>query len=535
MIAISRARRHYHDCFRSMATSAVVTADATIARTSRLFIDNHYVEAENGERLPVISPVDGQVFASLAHASSRDVDRAVRAARRCFDTTPWRQGAEVRSDILRRVASALRGSDRLDALCVMESRDCGKTLAESKGDISFCADIFDYYADVAVGEMKAKPLAITGGVAGSFRAFTQPEALGVAACITPWNYPLMQAVVKVAPALAAGCTVVLKPSPLSSLTCCALGELFVDAGAPPGALNVVTGGPPEEVSGSSTGQSLIDHQLIDKVSFTGSGYGGRKMLEASAKFLRPTALELGGKSAFVIFEDSAQHLQSVVDWALMGIFANAGQICSATSRIIVHRNLEEELVGRLKEAIAKIRVGDPLEDGTQMGPVISASQQQKILTMIRQAASDGCTVHSAPLSLSARLQGGSYVPPTILTQVPPGAAAWRDEIFGPVLAVRSFSSEEEAIAMANDTVYGLANAVYSSDLDRCRRVAAQLKSGLVWENCSQVVFPETPFGGRIGKMSGFGHEYGLPGLKEFISEKTVVSSIDPAFCFGAYS
>ncbi|CAE7942104.1 unnamed protein product [Symbiodinium sp. KB8] len=235
---------------------------------------------------------------------------------------------------------------------VIESRDCGKPFAESQGDLGVCADTFDYYAQVTPKEMQPKSLALPEGDAADFVARTQPEPLGVVGCITPWNFPLMQAVLKVAPALAAGCTVVLKPSPLASLTCCALGELVAAAGAPAGALNVVTGGPPEVLPGqSSTGQSLIDHDMLDKVSFTGSGMAGQKMLEASAPRLRPTSLELGGKSAFVIFEDAGDYLDAVVDWVMVGIFQCSGQVCSATSRVLIHESLEREFVDRLLAAM----------------------------------------------------------------------------------------------------------------------------------------------------------------------------------------
>jgi betaine-aldehyde dehydrogenase len=280
---------------------------------------------------------------------------------------------------------------------------------------------------------------------------------------------------------------------------------------------------------------VIDHPLLDKVSFTGSGGAGFKMLEASSKLLRPTSLELGGKSAFVVFDDAEEYLDAVVDWVMVGIFACTGQVCSATSRLLVHKNIEQALMERLVARTAKIQVGDPLLEGTNMGPVVSEGQQKKILQSLQTAAAEGCTLHSAPLNLSANLDGGFYVPPTVLSNVPVDSSAWRDEIFGPVLAVRSFETEEEAIQLANDTPYGLGNAVYSKDAARCARVSLQLKSGVVWENCSNVLFENTPFGGRVGKASGFGHEYGVPGLLEYVSPKTVVRATTPGYQWGAYS
>jgi len=518
------------------ATSgAVAAAEATIARTSRLFINNEYVEAEGRATVSVVSPVDGKPFASIAHASYGDVDRAVRAARACFDESSWpTSSVDDRVKVLRRVAAAIREPGKMEELAVIESRDCGKPLAESKGDLGFCADVFDYYADLAPSVLVPHDVQLPPGE-GDFTARVEREALGVVGCITPWNYPLMQAVIKVAPALAAGCSLVLKPSPLASLTCCALGEMAAEAGAPPGALNVITGGPPEQLpGGSSTGQSLIDHPLLDKVSFTGSGGAGQKMLEASAARLRPTALELGGKSAFIVFEDAAEHIDAIVDWALVGIFSCTGQVCSATSRLLVHKDLEPLLTERLVAAAARIKVGNPLSEGTQMGPVVSEGQRMKIMGMVKQASADGCTVHALPLDLPGDLQGGSYVAPTIVTDVPESAEIWHEEVFGPVLTIRSFTTEEEAVAAANHTPFGLANAVYSADPARRRRVASRLRSGVVWENCSNVLFPATPFGGRAGKASGFGHECGKPGLLEYVSDKTVISAKVPGYSWDAY-
>ncbi|CAK0848245.1 unnamed protein product [Prorocentrum cordatum] len=311
------------------------------------------------------------------------------------------------------------------------------------------------------------------------------------------------------------------------------------AGAPPGALNVVTGGPPEALAdGSSTGQTLIDHPKLDKVSFTGSSAAGRSMLESSARRLRPTALELGGKSAFIVFDDSEEYLDAVVDWAMVGIFSNAGQVCSATSRLLVQKGIEAELTSRLKLAAAKIRVGDPMAEGTQMGPAVSKVQQEKILDALSRAREAGCTVHAAELAIPEALQGGFYVPPALVTEVPVDSSAWRDEIFGPVLAIRSFSTEDEAIELANATHFGLANAVGRRALPTRSAALGWLAScraawcGRIARRCYP---PGTPFGGRVGKTSGFGWELGVVGLMEYVSGKTVVSAAKPGFSWGAYS
>eukprot|EP00928_Gymnodinium_smaydae_P031458 TRINITY_DN23078_c0_g1_i1.p1 TRINITY_DN23078_c0_g1~~TRINITY_DN23078_c0_g1_i1.p1 ORF type:complete len:567 (+),score=103.27 TRINITY_DN23078_c0_g1_i1:51-1703(+) len=535
---LSRVLRHVKGVRTFSGLRAVsAAADATIARTNRLFIDNKYEDASGGLTLSVVSPRDGKAFTTIPHASSSDVDRAVAAARRCFDSSEWSTAAATeRANVLRDVAARLRDSSKLEEMALIETLDCGKTLGESKGDIEFCAEVFEYYADVAPERFAARELELPEGEGGAqdFSARIQPEPLGVVGCVTPWNYPLMQAVMKVAPALAAGCSVVLKPSPIASLTCCALGEVVREAGLPAGALNVITGGPPEMMESSSTGQFLIDHEGLDKISFTGSGGAGRRMLEASAPRLRPTALELGGKSAFVIFDDAEEYLDAIVDWVMVGIFSCTGQVCSATSRVIVHKDIEAALLAKLKSALEMVKVGDPMVSDTMMGPVVSEGQQKLVMRAIQQAGEDGCTVHLSELFIAEDLKSGFYVPPAILTDVPVESRAWRNEIFGPVLAIRSFSTEAEAVALANDTPYGLGNAVYSADEARRTRVASKLKSGVVWENCSNVLFAQTPFGGRVGKASGFGFEYGIPGLLEFISEKTIVTNKVASYHTGTY-
>lgn len=257
------------------------------------------------------------------------------------------------------------------------------------------------------------------------------------------------------------------------------------------------------------------------------------MLQASANQLRPTSLELGGKSAFLIFDDAEEYLDAVVDWVQVGIFSNTGQVCSATSRVLVHKDIEDKFLDRLLRATQNIIVGNPF-GGSHIGPLISKAQQTKVLEYIQRAEADGCSLHRAALDIPADLRDGYYVAPTVLRNVPLNSKVWCEEIFGPVLAVTSFETEEEAVRVANDTVYGLANAVYSKDPSRCSRVAAQLKSGIVWENCSNVVFESTPFGGRLGKASGFGHEHGVAGLKEYINPKTVVRSKNPGYSFGSF-
>eukprot|EP00035_Acanthoeca_spectabilis_P029783 m.6399 g.6399 ORF g.6399 m.6399 type:complete len:538 (+) comp3830_c0_seq1:2-1615(+) len=484
-----------------------------------LFLDNEYVEAEGGKRLEVLSPADGTPFAAIADAAVADVDRAVASARRTFDDDggAWRQTTPAdRAKLLTSMADALERDT--DDWAAIESMDCGKTFAESVGDMGFCVNVLRFYAEIVESAMRSTELAVDEGYAARIDA----DGCGVVGCITPWNYPLMQAVNKVAPAVAAGCTVVLKPSPLASLTTVMLGDLARQAGVPPGVLNIVTGGPPMGLPEAS--QALGSHPDLDRLSFTGSGPTGARLLHASADHLRPTSLELGGKGAMLVFPDA--DLDAVAEWVAVGIFSTSGQVCSATSRLLVHDSIADDLIQRVLTRTAAVVVGHPLDDRSTMGPVVSAEQRDKVQQAIAAAEAEGCTVAAGGSSdpdVGTECQGGYYVQPTVLTDVPITSSAWTDEIFGPVLSVRQFGSENEAVAAANDSPYGLAHAVMTADPDRLARVARRLRAGVVYENCSQMGFANTPFGGC--KKSGFGWEWGEAGLHEYIQHKTVVAAL----------
>uniref|UniRef100_A0A7S2SHB5 Aldehyde dehydrogenase domain-containing protein n=1 Tax=Rhizochromulina marina TaxID=1034831 RepID=A0A7S2SHB5_9STRA len=432
--------------------------------------------------------------------------------------------ATDRGKALHRMAHQIR-EERLD-LARWETLDCGKPLAESLADMDACADFFSYYAEIAPKALESESLPVPeDGVSSHLTK----EPVGVVGCITPWNFPLMQAVVKVAPALAAGCSVVLKPSPWASLTCLHLGRIAASSGVPPGVLNVITGGPP----GGDAGVILGQHPDLDKLSFTGSGPTGQALLHASAENLRPTSLELGGKSAMIVLEDA--DLESCVDWAMVGIFLCTGQVCSATSRLLVHEAVADRFLGALVDATRhRLRVGDPLDPETNMGPCVSREQLEKINRAIESARVEGCEALLGDpeewLSPAVAASGGFYVAPQIF-KAPLESSLWNEEVFGPVLAVHTFSTDDEAVALANATCYGLANCVMGSSTDRVRRVSASLRSGVVWENCNQPLYPSTPFGGC--KQSGFGREYGHLGLEEFVSHKTTISA-DPGFCWNWY-
>jgi len=502
-----------------------ISSIANLIPEPKIMIDNNMIDSSDGSVLEVHAPHTGAAFATIANATTQDVDTAVAAARRCFESD-WSATSNVgqRSAGLQRVADALEG--QLEDFAKVETADCGKPIVEARADIQMCVDVLRYYAELAPTHLAEQPLdSVDADYAGSI----VKEARGVAGLVTPWNYPLMQAVLKVAPALAAGCTMVLKPAPWASLTCIKFAELMGPADIAPGALNLITGGPP----GGDAGAYLGEHPDLDVLSFTGSGPTGSLLLHAGADKLRPTSLELGGKGSIIVFDD--ENLESTVDWIMCGIFLCTGQVCSANSRLLVHEDCADKFLSLLKAKASQIRVGDPFLEETQMGPLVSAPQQTKVLAAIDHARQQGCTVLTGGAfeqEASSALSGGYYVQPTILTDLPSQAGSWDDEIFGPVLSVRTFKTEQEAVSMANATEYGLANAVMSSDADQCSRVASKLKSGVVWQNCSQVLFTNTPFGGQ--KKSGFGRELGVSGLDEYVHHKTVVKT-KPGTTWGWYA
>ncbi|EOD13602.1 hypothetical protein EMIHUDRAFT_439469 [Emiliania huxleyi CCMP1516] len=485
-----------------------------------------FSRARAASAIPVYSPRDGKVFTEIPDATVADVEAAVEAAA-SVQASGWSKADAVdqRAESLLGIAAAL--TERKDELAELESQDCGKPVSETAGDIQMCIDVFEYMAELAPKMLKPSPIALPDG---DFRSSIVPAAAGVVGAITPWNYPLMQAAAKVAPALAAGCSVLLKPSPLASLTCLKLGEIGRENGLPEGALTVITGGPPDGKEGGA--DCLTNHPRLDLLSFTGSSAAGSALLHCSANKLRRSSLELGGKGALLVFEDAS--IDAAVDWAMVGIFSAAGQVCSATSRLLVHESIATELLKALEETTVALRVGDPKAEGTQMGPVISATQRDRIAAAVRKAEGEGVEVlvgGSGPPDVPG-LEGGYYVKPTILNNVPVGSSAWCEEIFGPVLCVRTFKTEEEAVRLANDSPYGLGHAVLSADEARADRVAAQLDAGNVWVNCNQALWAQTPFGGW--KASGFGFEYGEAGLHEYLRHKTVTSARQPGYSWKAY-
>jgi betaine-aldehyde dehydrogenase len=475
---------------------------------SELYIDGTWTPASNGETFEVINPATEEVIHHIAAATAEDVDAAVKAARRAFDTDGWPQktGSE-RAKYLRAIADGIRA--RQAEIARLEVLDNGKPFPEADWDIADAAGCFDFYAGLAE-QLDGNPEETIALADDRFTSKAVKEPIGVAGAIIPWNYPLLMASWKVAPALAAGCTVVLKPAEVTSLTALELAAIADAAGLPPGVLNVVTG------AGSVAGQAIIDHNQVDKLAFTGSGPVGSKIMAAAARDIKRVSLELGGKSPFVVFDDA--DIDKAVEWILFGIFWNQGQVCSATSRVLVQAGIYEKLLARLIEETNKITIGNGLDEGVLLGPLVSKKQHEQVVAAIAAARTAGATIACG----GTRPEGfdkGYYLRPTILTDVPLDCAAWVEEIFGPVVCLRPFETEEEAIALANDSRFGLAAAVMSKDDARAERVAKAFRAGIVWINCSQPTFTEAPWGGY--KESGIGRELGRWGLDNYLEVKQI--------------
>jgi acyl-CoA reductase-like NAD-dependent aldehyde dehydrogenase len=474
-----------------------------------LFVDGGWVAPLEGRTAERTSPADGSVVTRYAAGTAADVEAAVAVARACFDDSPWpTMPARARAALLQRAATILR--ERADTIGRRITLELGKPIALARGEVLLTADVFDYYA------------ALAQDLRGDVLSQHNPDALGlvvrepvgVVAMITPWNFPLLLLAWKVAPAIAAGCTMITKPSSLTPGAALELAGVFAEAELPKGVYNVVTGG------GREVGMALAKHHGVDKVAFTGSTEVGREILTAATGNIKKVTLELGGKSPNVVFADA--DLKQAIRGAYWGIFLNNGQACQAGSRLLVQREAHDELVEGLLEMTRTSRVGDPLDEKTLIGPVVDQEQLGTVLRYIDTGTDEGAElVHGGSRIETGALADGLFVEPTVFDRVAPEMAVGREEIFGPVLSILTFDDAAEAVRLANDTMYGLAAAVWTKDIDVALRTAKAIRAGTVWVNAyhdAGLAFV-MPFGGY--KASGFGRELGRDGLNEYMETKAI--------------
>ncbi len=472
-----------------------------------LLIGGEFVDAADGATLDCINPATGKVQAEVAAAGKEDVDRAVRSGREAFEGAWGDTSPSQRGKILWKLADLIE--ENIEELALVETLDNGKPLAEAKGDMGFAAECFRYYAGAAT---KIDGRTVTPSNPGAWHAFTRREPLGVVAQIIPWNFPLMMASWKVAPALAAGNSVVLKPAEQTPLSALRLGELFLEAGLPAGALNVVNG------DGAVTGAALAEHEGIDKVAFTGSAETGRIILKAAAGNLKKVSLELGGKSPNVVFADA--DLEAATATAAGAIFSHMGEVCIAGSRLYVQEDVFEDVVGGVAEAAKSLKIGAGHEPDSQLGPLVSDEQFARVMGYVEEGIEQGARAVAGGVRHG---DDGYFVEPTVLVDVEPDARVVREEIFGPVLVARPFESPEDLAREANDTRYGLAAGVWTSDLSKAHRAAAELQAGMVFVNTWGAIDPSLPFGGY--KESGWGRELGPDAMDLYLETKTVIMAL----------
>jgi phenylacetaldehyde dehydrogenase len=493
-----------------MTTTAVIPDPTKAVERTRLLIDGAWVDAADGAEFDVYNPSTGEVFCRVAEAGPEDVDRAVKAARRAFDDGPWRRMSPMdRSKAIWRLGDLLMA--HAEEIGRIETLDQGKPYGLAlNGDVPSAANMF-YYMSGWATKIEGETIPIS--FPGTWHSYTVREPVGVVGLIVPWNFPLVIAAWKVAPALAAGNTIVLKPAEQTPLSALVLGELALEAGIPPGVINVVPG------FGPRAGQAISEHPDIDKVSFTGSTATGRRILDAAKGNLKKVTLELGGKSANVIFPDA--NLDAAIQGSAAGIFFNAGQACAAGSRLYVHEDVFDYVVEGIAEVAKGIKVGDGFDPTSEIGPVVSELQLERVSSYLKSGVDEGGRVLTGGVRVGER---GYFVAPTVFADVKPSDRVVQEEIFGPVVVAQKFRDVDEVVAAANASRYGLAGGIWTKDVSKAHKVAAEFQAGTVWVNCYQVFDPALPFGGY--KESGWGREMGHEVLHEFTELKTVIVNLD---------
>jgi phenylacetaldehyde dehydrogenase len=496
------------------ATTAPVQLQPSVtlflSQPRKMLIDGQWVDAVSGKTFKTYNPATGEVLAHVAEADRADVDRAVQAARRAFDSGPWPEmSPSQRGRLLWRLGDLIQ--QNLEELAELETLDNGKPIFFSRlVDVPTAAENFRYMAGWATKvEGNTIPISMPGA---KYLAYTLREPVGVVGQIIPWNFPLMMAALKMGPALAVGCTVILKPAEQTPLTALRLGELAMEAGFPAGVINIVPG------FGETAGAALSAHPDVDKIAFTGSTEVGKLILKAAAGNLKKVSLELGGKSPNIVFQDA--DLKAAIPGSSNAIFFNQGQCCTAGSRLFVHKSIFDEVIDGVARAARKFRIGPGMESTTNMGPLVSQEQLDRVCGYVEAGTAAGA---KAVVGGGKRSGPGYFVDPTILVDVKPEMKVVREEIFGPVVTAIPFSEPEEVVSFANSTEYGLASAVWTRDIGKAHQVAAKLRAGTVWINCYNVFDPALPFGGY--KQSGWGREMGHAALELYTETKSVCAQL----------
>jgi betaine-aldehyde dehydrogenase len=479
--------------------------------TYQMYIGGKFTDAKSGKTKTVINPATGESYATVPDSQEEDVDAAAKAARRAFDSGEWKKvTAQQRGKMLFKLSQLI--FENADRFVQLEVENNGKPKREAEPDVSDAANCFEFYAGLCTklhGETMQVP-------SNSF-SYVLREPLGVCGQIIPWNYPILMSAWKMAPALAAGNCVILKPSELTPVSALELAKLIDQVGFPPGVVNIISG------DGSVAGNAMTHHPLIDKIAFTGGTVTGKKIMEAASKSLKKLTLELGGKNPAIFFDDCDPDLAA--DWGAFASFANQGQVCSAGSRLLIQENIYDELVNRLVEKAKKIKLGNGMDEGVTMGPLISEAHRNKVEGYIKIAKDEGAKLLlGGDRPSDSSLQKGWFLNPAIFSNVQPNMRNAKEEIFGPVMSIIKFKTEEEAITIANDTEYGLAGGIFTQDVTRAHRVTPQLRCGILWVNYYHPTFNEMPWGGY--KQSGSGRELGLYGIEAYLETKQVNINLD---------
>lgn len=475
----------------------------------KFYINGMWVEALEKETISVRNPATNEIIAEVGSANEQDAKNAIEAARKAFDDGEWRNSSvHQRALLLNRIANRIE--ENIEDLSLIETINNGKTLKEAKGDVEAAVATFRYYAAIVM-----KPAGETLQVESPFVSRVVREPIGVCGLIIPWNYPLLMAAWKLAPALAAGNTCILKPSEITPLSAIRLFELISDLPLPPGVINLING------TGIKAGQPLVESNLVDKIAFTGGTETGKKILQHSVGNLKKVSLELGGKSANIVFADA--DYETALDHATFAIFNNSGEVCSAGSRLLVEKTIYDEFVRDLVSATKKIKVGNGMDPKTQMGPLVSRQQLEKVKKYIEIGKKEATLACGGEQLISNNCKNGNFIEPTIFIDVDPKATIAQEEIFGPVLCVIPFETEEEAVKIANDSVYGLAAGIFTNDVAKAERVSKNLRVGVTWVNTYEQNLIEGPWGGY--KESGIGRELGTYGFDEYTEVKQMINTL----------